>query len=77
MERKEKAEAAFESLEMGRLAHSAFRVKWEKCLDLLETAGVDYYGEEALYRRYLRKIPTDLRSAITRKTMAQGSAMLC
>ena len=72
MEKKERAEADFDRLEMGKLAHSTFRVKWEQCLDALEDAGVQDYGGDGLFRRYLKKIPTDLRSAIMKQGFPFG-----
>ena len=74
MERKERAEKAFDDLSMGRLPHSAFRAEWEYCLDELEDAGVDSMSEDTLYRRYLRKLPNELRSAVLKQVFPLDEA---
>ena len=67
MERKERAERAFDELTMGRLPHSAIRAEWELCLDELEDAGIERPSEESLFRTYLRKITPELRSTVLKQ----------
>ena len=41
LQRQERIEKEFESLNMGKLPHSTFRTEWEYLLDEMEDAGID------------------------------------
>ena len=49
---------------MGKLPRTAFRLKWEQCLDDMQDAGIQDYAADGLYRRSMRKLPADLRTTV-------------
>ena len=67
MQRQVRAEATFEALEMGRLAHSAFRAEWEHVLEELKGADVDLPSGRNLCRRYLQCLNAELRTAVLKQ----------
>jgi hypothetical protein len=67
MQRKERVEKEFEDLVMGKLSHSAFRAEWEYYLEEFGDAELDLPSKDTLYRRYLRKITPELRSAVLKQ----------
>eukprot|EP00972_Heterocapsa_arctica_P067123 9906824-Heterocapsa_arctica.AAC.1 len=49
---------------MGKLLHSTLLATWEDKFEDIEDAQIDVPTVDTLFRRYLTKIPSDLRSPI-------------
>ena len=64
-QRQVKVEAAFTQLSMGNMKHGEFRVKFEACLIGFRKEGMmQYLNAELLHRKYLEKLPGELRKRI-------------
>ena len=57
---------------MGKLSHSAFRAEWEYYLEEFDNARMELPSHNSLYRRYLRKITPELRSAVLKQAWQLG-----
>ena len=68
LQRQERVEAKFAALSMGALPHGKFRVMWEDKLEDMEEANMDKPAPATLYRKYLGKLPIDLRTAVLGRT---------
>ena len=53
---------------MGRLAHSAFYVEWERLLLEHEEADIQVPDANTLFRKYVGKLAPELRSRILSNT---------
>ena len=64
-QRQERVEKEFNLLEMGTMTHGRFKVMREDKLEDLEAAEVQMPDTDTLYRRYLGKLPQELKTAVT------------
>ena len=68
LQKQSRVESEFNALEMGRLPHSTFLVEWERLLIALVDADVVLPDAATLFRRYMQKLTTELRSALMSRT---------
>ena len=68
LQKQSRVESEFNALEMGRLPHSMFLVEWERLLIALVDADIVLPDPATLFRRYMQKLTTELRSALMSRT---------
>ena len=70
LEKAEQLELMWAEISQGKSAHAEFRAKWNATLDDIDDELPQVRDPDSLYRRYLKAIKTDLRTAVLRKDSA-------
>ena len=63
MQRQERVEGESLNFQMGIMPHGRFRVMWEDKPEDWEEAEIPLMDSDTLFRRYLSKLPLDLKNA--------------
>ena len=70
LEKAERLELMWNQISQGNSRHAEFRAKWNAMLDDIDDEPPQVREPDSLYRRYLKSIKTDLRTAVLRKDSA-------
>ena len=68
MQKTERVENEFLNYQMGSMPHGKFRALWEDKLEDWEEAEIPLMDTDTLFRRYLSKLPLDLKNAAMRRS---------